>query len=276
MTDAVEFLARLRLAPAVLVTVQAHRGSVPRQAGAWMAVFADHTLGSVGGGHLEWQAIAQARERLGGRAGESVVRYALGPALGQCCGGEVHLQYELLHAADEAALRERFARARRCWPAVAVFGGGHVGQALVRVLASLPLRLHWIDSRDGVFSPDLATQVACEVSDPIDAAVPDLPAQSAVLIMSHSHVQDQAIVMACLTRQRKLADLAFMGLIGSQTKWATFSHRLAARGFTDVELAQVTCPIGLPGIVGREPEVIAVSVAAQVLRVLPPAQADCF
>ena len=73
---------------------------------------------------------------------------------------------------------------------------------------------------------------------------------------------------ACL-RQRKQADLPFIGLIGSQTKWATFRHRLHERGFGAQELAQVTCPIGVPGIVGKQPEVIAVAVAAQILLTLP-------
>lgn len=276
MTETTDFLARLLLKPAVLVTVQAHRGSVPRQAGAWMAVFDEQNVGTIGGGHLEWQAIAQARERLRGTPGEPVLRYALGPTLGQCCGGEVHLGFELLSAADIPQLKQRFANAKKLWPSLAVFGAGHVGQAVVRLMSQLPVQLHWIDSRDGVFAPDLSTFAACEVSDPVQDTVPGLPAQVAVLIMSFSHVQDQDIVAACLTRQRQQGDLGFVGLIGSQTKWATFRHRLQARGFTDAELAQVTCPIGLPGIHGREPMVIALSVAAQVLQALPQPQAQRF
>lgn len=84
--------------------------------------------------------------------------------------------------------------------------------------------------------------------------------------MSFSHAEDLDIVAACLARQRARGDLPFIGLIGSRTKWATFRHRLAARGFTAQELAQVTCPIGVPGIAGKEPEVIAVAVAAQLLQ----------
>jgi xanthine dehydrogenase accessory factor len=99
--------------------------------------------------------------------------------------------------------------------------------------------------------------------------VPSLPAGSRVLIMSFSHAEDLDVVAACLTRQRKLADLPFIGLIGSQTKWATFRRRLQDRGFSAQDLAQVTCPIGIPGIVGKQPEVIAVAVAAQILQTLP-------
>ncbi|MBC7649548.1 MAG: XdhC family protein, partial [Vitreoscilla sp.] len=93
---------------------------------------------------------------------------------------------------------------------------------------------------------------------------------SQVLIMSFSHAEDLDIVAACLQRQRSQGDLPFLGLIGSQTKWASFRHRLAARGFSAVELSHVTCPIGVPGISGKEPEVIAVAVAAQLLQRLTP------
>ena len=94
----------------------------------------------------------------------------------------------------------------------------------------------------------------------------DLPAQSLVLVMSFSHAEDLDIVCACLRRQRERGDLPFIGLIGSATKWAVFQKRLAERGFAESEIAQITCPIGLPGIPGKEPEVIAIAVAAQLLQ----------
>ena len=192
-------------------------------------------------------------------------RFVLGPTLGQCCGGEVHLRFERVTAADEARLREGLAQSRH---PLALFGGGHVGRALVRLLADLPLAVRWIDSRDEVFPAWTPEHVSCEHSDPVQGAVPSLPAGSRVLIMSFSHAEDLDVVAACLMRQRKQADLPFIGLIGSQTKWATFRHRLRDRGFSAQELAQVTCPIGLPGIVGKQPEVIAVAVAAQILLTL--------
>jgi xanthine dehydrogenase accessory factor len=148
---------------------------------------------------------------------------------------------------------------------VALFGGGHVGHALARLLLTLPYALTWIDSRDGVFPTGLPTRVHCEHAEPVQDAVPDLAPGSEVLVMSFSHAEDLDIVAACLKRQRAQGDLAFVGLIGSQTKWASFSHRLQEMGFSPEELAQVSCPIGLPGLVGKEPEVIAVAVAAQLL-----------
>ena len=254
--------------PACLVRVESTQGSVPRETGAWMAVFSDRIVGTIGGGHLEHQATAEARRQLAGVSGPTQVRYALGPALGQCCGGVVHLTFALLGAADlhpAAGLRARLAP--RLHP-LALFGGGHVGHALARALAPLPFALTWVDSRDGIFPPDVGDDVVCEHSDPVQQAVPALAAGSRVLIMSFSHAEDLDVVAACLRRQREQADLPFVGLIGSKTKWATFSHRLEQRGFTAGELAHITCPIGIAGITGKEPEVIAVAVAAQLLQSL--------
>ncbi|MDO9402914.1 MAG: xanthine dehydrogenase accessory protein XdhC [Polaromonas sp.] len=269
LQDSARFLARLAHEPAVLVQVHSTQGSVPREAGAWMAVFADGFIGTIGGGNLEYEALAEARVRLRAdaqarrAADDATVRVPLGPSLGQCCGGVVFLQFRLVGAPDGPRLRDELASAR--WP-VALFGGGHVGHALAGVLCRLPVDLRWIDSRDGVFPQTVPAGVTCEHSEPVQAAVRDLPAGARVIIMSFSHAEDLDIVAACLQRQRSAGDLPFIGLIGSQTKWATFRHRLEARGFTPAELARVTCPIGVPGIRGKEPDVIAVAVAAQLLQ----------
>ncbi|MBK7005503.1 MAG: xanthine dehydrogenase accessory protein XdhC [Burkholderiales bacterium] len=274
------FLQRLTQQAAVLVSVQASRGSVPREVGAWMAVFADAAWGTVGGGRLEHDALAHARQLLargtaggdmgagaadadGVGGGVSTVRYALGPSLGQCCGGTVTLRFERVAARDAPALAARLHSPRM---PVALFGGGHVGHALVQVLAMLPMDVLWFDSRDGVFPAQCPQSVQCEHADPVQSAVPSLPAGTRVLIMSFSHAEDLDIVAACLARQRTQGDLPYVGLIGSRTKWAAFRSRLAARGFTDAELAHVTCPIGVPGITDKRPEVIAVAVAAQLLQ----------
>ncbi|MES2281029.1 MAG: xanthine dehydrogenase accessory protein XdhC [Pseudomonadota bacterium] len=261
-------LARLTSGPAVLVTVRATQGSVPREAGAWMAVFADGAIGTIGGGHLEHDAMERARMMLR-QPGDGMdvlpLRVALGPSLGQCCGGVVELQLEKVTSGMGAELAERL---RPAHTPVALFGGGHVGHALAKVLASLPFALTWIDSRDGVFPDHAPAGVACEHSEPVQDAVRTLAPGSRVLIMSFSHAEDLDVVSACLQRQRDRADLPFVGLIGSRTKWATFRQRLEARGFTAAELAHVTSPIGIAGIHGKEPEVIAVAVAAQLLQTL--------
>ena len=269
-----QFFALLARRPAVLVRVASTQGSVPRETGAWMGVFADSVVGTVGGGHLEFEAIARARAQLAA-SGEALgpqkyapllARFALGPSLGQCCGGVVHLAFERVGAGDLPELAQRLGNSLLV--PVALFGGGHVGHALARVLALLPFRLTWIDSRDGIFPLDMPLRIACEHSDPVQSAVPGLAPRSRVLVMSFSHAEDLEIVASCLLRQRRQADLPYIGLIGSKTKWAAFRHRLQARGFTSGELAQVTCPIGIPGIAGKEPDVIAVAVAAQLLQTL--------
>lgn len=268
------FLLNLAQGPAVLITVEDTRGSVPREPGAWMAVFADATrgeVGTIGGGQLEWKATQQARDALAQEPGTATGTRAvwresvtLGPSLGQCCGGALVLRFERVDASHAGPLRERL---RASHTPLALFGGGHVGRAIVQALAPLPFDVTWIDSRDGVFPPGLPPQVSTEHSDPVHAAVRDVSAGACVLVMSFSHAEDLDVVATCLQRQRERSDLAFIGLIGSRTKWATFSHRLTERGFTAAELERVTCPIGLPGIDSKMPAVIAASVAAQLLLV---------
>jgi xanthine dehydrogenase accessory factor len=262
---------------AVVVSIESTQGSVPRDAGTWMAVFATQLIGTIGGGRVEFEAIAMARTFLKAQEGVETYskRYVLGPSLGQCCGGAMTLNYQKYsyysnkygrysHNVPLNPLTEPISRDAR--QNIALFGGGHVGKAIVRILGTLPMQVMWIDSRDEIFPAELPGNVVCEHSAPVQTAVNDLAAGSHVLIMSFSHAEDLDIVAACLQRQREKADLPFIGLIGSQTKWATFRHRLEERGFTAQELAHVTCPIGVQGMKGKEPEVIAVSVAAQLLQ----------
>lgn len=269
-SDRAELEQGLALSPAVLLTITSTRGSTPREAGAWLALFADRQLGSIGGGQLEFQALAAARELLQSGSmhpldGQSR-RYPLGPALGQCCGGVVELRFDFL--SDPAALPQLGLAEPAAVP-VALFGAGHVGRALVRALQPLPFAVRWIDSRDDILPPSQPPMLEVEPSDPVERAVPRLAAGSRVLIMTHSHQQDYELVAACLRRQREAGDLAFIGLIGSASKWASFGRRLRERGFSGSEIAQVCCPIGLPGIRGKQPAVIAASIAAQLLTGLP-------
>jgi xanthine dehydrogenase accessory factor len=276
-----EFQRLLAIEDAVVVSIAATQGSAPREAGTWMAVFAKQIVGTIGGGHVEFEAIAEARGLLNRQ--ESTAddnpksyekRFVLGPSLGQCCGGVMTLHYEkysnIGNKYEGYSQKTPLNSAFNLIPApkpqnVALFGGGHVGKAIVHILSTLPMQVMWIDSRDEIFPNELPQNVICEHSDPVQAAVNDLVAGSHILIMSFSHAEDLDIVAACLLRQRERADLPFIGLIGSKTKWATFRHRLEDRGFSEVELAHITCPIGVDGIKGKEPEVIAVGVAAQLL-----------
>jgi len=255
---------RLERERAVLVTVASTQGSAPREIGAWMLVFAEAIEGTIGGGHVELEAIANARAMLAGRDAALQRGYALGPSLGQCCGGTMNLVFECVTRDDADALAARLAPQR---VPVALFGGGHVGRAIVRALGPLPFAVTWIDSRDEIFPGDVPGNVECEHSDPVQAAVTMLAPHSLVLVMSFSHAEDLDVIAACLKRLRDRDDLPYVGLIGSKTKWASFRHRLEQRGFSADELARITCPIGVPGIKGKEPEVIAAGVAAQLLQV---------
>ena len=276
----VQARALLNAGPAVLATVTQVQGSVPREVGAWMVIGVDQVINTIGGGHLEFDVIAQARQWLAQTASSPTtslqaheplhesptagltLRFALGPSLGQCCGGVVHLTLQRVQASDLVLLEQRWLAALQPF---ALFGGGHVGRALIHILGTLPFSVRWIDSRDEIFPEPCPINVTTEHSDPVHAAVLDLPAGAHVFIMSFSHAEDLDVVAACLKRQSERADLGMIGLIGSKTKWATFRRRLQERGFSQEALSQVVCPIGLPGITGKAPEVIAVAVAAQLL-----------
>ena len=250
--------------PAVIVEIVDARGSAPRGAGTRMLVSAAQAIGTIGGGHLEFKALAAARAMLATREPlPRRERYPLGPSLGQCCGGVVELEYALL---DERALAR--------WPDsppllhLQMHGGGHVGRAIATLLATLDVRCDWIDERDDAFSPTttLGTpwpdSVRLRVAEGAEAEVAAAPAGAFFLVLTHDHALDLRIVEAALRRD----DAAFVGLIGSKTKRERFRHRLAQRGLSDERVARLQCPVGLPGIAGKQPEIIALAVVAQLMQ----------
>jgi xanthine dehydrogenase accessory factor len=259
-TAALMWQAERRLA--VVVEVVAHRGSVPRETGTRMLVGPGEVLGTIGGGHLELRAIADARALLAGRPIAAEQRFPLGPALGQCCGGEVRLRFTPLVdscPADWDAPLPRFT--------LQLYGAGHVGRAIAALLEGIDCRVQWIDARDDEFprAPG-APHIERVCVEPVEAEVGVAPLGAFFLVLTHRHDLDLAITEAVLRR----GDFGFLGLIGSRTKRARFVHRLAARGIAPEALARLSCPIGLPGIAGKEPEVIALAVVAQLLALSPP------
>lgn len=310
------------------VVVTSTRGSAPREAGAAMLIHRDGSSGTLGGGHLEFKAIALARELM---AQDSALahsqRFSLAAALGQCCGGIVDLWWERFTPADSELIAEAnrllnlgrtvvlvsLVSARTCvrklWvadtpylpadvPDIAshlealiktthntspvrllqfehtslllerldrkhtplwVFGAGHVGQAIVEHLRDLPFDITWVDSREGVFPANLPVNVRTLESDVPEAEVRYAPDDAWFLILTHDHELDYAICAALLAQQTG----HFIGLIGSRTKAARFAHRLDRQGYSS---ARITCPIGIPGISGKEPATIAISVVAQLLQ----------
>lgn len=313
----------------IRVVVAATWGSAPREAGASMLVYRRGTLGTLGGGHLEFKAIELARDLLDqtGSLAHSQ-RFSLGAALGQCCGGIVDLWWErftavdlefitaanaqlqqashvvlaslvegkhicqrtlfvsgvqypdpeftelnsnaqslmnatpdssrtrLVHRDGNKVLLERLDREHTpLW----IFGAGHVGQAIVGLLSSLPFDITWLDSRAGAFPTSAHNGVTTLESEIPATEVRNAPADAWFLVLTHDHNLDYAICQAILAHEAS----GFIGLIGSRTKAARFNHRLTSQGF---QAERITCPIGISGISGKEPATIAVAVVAQLLQ----------
>jgi len=250
--------------PAIVVEVIATRGSAPRDAGTLMFVSATACNGTIGGGHLELQAITVSRAMLAaGDVQRHERRYALGPSLGQCCGGAVTLAFFSL---DEATLAAR--PASRHLFHLQLHGAGHVGRAIATLLATIDCEVDWLDQRDDGFPeattlgsqwPDHIHRIGAET---IEHEVRHAPPGAFYLVLTHEHALDLRIVEAVLRR----GDFAFLGLIGSKTKRASFAHRLEAKGVDAREIDRITCPIGIAGIAGKQPEIIAAAVVAQLLQ----------
>jgi xanthine dehydrogenase accessory factor len=270
--------------PSIWVCVSEARGSVPRERGAMMIVTERQTLGTIGGGHLELKSVELAREMLASGTQVATRRhFPLGPALGQCCGGAVDvallpvgerdrdmlLQLQIIeqHGGRFVVERTLDTGAQVVLPldfepwSIWVFGAGHVGQAIVQVLATLPCKIRWIDGRDAMFPAVLPATVRVTETDDPTRKVRAIPANADVLVLTHSHALDFDICLELLKRD----DLAFTGLIGSATKAATFRKRFGQRGYSDSAIARIVCPIGQTTLKSKHPGVIAAGVAVDLI-----------
>ena len=293
-----------------LVTVANVRGSAPRETGARMVVAPDGRFrGTIGGGELEWRALGAARAALAsGPSGATLARFALGPDLGQCCGGSVRVLNEVFGPAELDAVRtlaareaagpfatsgrigaravertvdeglgsggppvelegdrvvERFRDLRH---PVWLFGAGHVGRALMLALAPLPFEVTWIDGREAVFPAAVPANVRPVQSADPAAEVARAPSQAALVVMTHHHPLDLAIVHAALAAGR----FGYIGLIGSKAKRARFTRRLREAGVPEQRIAGLVCPVGMPSIRSKHPAAIATGIAAQLLERVDP------
>jgi xanthine dehydrogenase accessory factor len=266
MTDLAPALRAMlqRGEPAALVTVANARGSTPREPGARMLVGLDTAIGTIGGGRLEWDAIARARALALNPAqpAETTVDVPLGPAIGQCCGGHVTLRLERADAAVLARIEAEERAASASLPRVLLFGAGHVGKAIATALAPLPFDVQWIDERPEEFPPQMSGANVHRIitSAPLDM-VAEAPLGSCYLILTHLHALDFQITEAVLRR----GDFAYAGLIGSATKRRRFELTFTAHGGDPRELARLTCPIGSALQRDKRPAVIAALVAAELL-----------
>ncbi len=241
----------------VWVEVVGAEGSTPREVGAAMLVTPQGFAGSIGGGTLEWQAMAEAQAMLGKPRASRTVTKSLGPDLGQCCGGRVTLRLQSFTGDDDiAALTQRSLQAASKTTHLHLWGAGHVGRALVLALAPLPFTITWWDVRHNAFPSHVPENVTCRLGTPGEMQGPAL-----VLVMTHSHALDFDIVDTALRNPK----FYHVGLIGSKTKRARFMKRLREAGLDEPAQVRLTCPIGNKSIAGKHPAVIAASVAVQLL-----------
>ncbi len=281
-----------------MISVVKVEGSAPREAGARIVVTPLGFHGTIGGGTLEWHAIAKAQALLGKPTQHKLSSHSLGPDLGQCCGGRVQLVTEVFARSDlpeaqsfaarealgpftlagrilELDFAEQFGDSNR---KLYLFGAGHVGRALVLALAPLPFDVIWIDPREEAFPSVTPSNVVTIQSENPAAEIAKAVANSFALVMTHSHPLDLEIIKAVLRNP----SFAYAGLIGSATKRARFSKRLRESGVADENISAMVCPIGISSIKSKHPAAIAAATAAQLLErdellrttVIPLAGAD--
>jgi len=232
----------------IRITVVRAAGSVPRGTGTEMMVWPDRIAGTIGGGALEWQAMQTARGMLADGGADRQQTIPLGPALGECCGGSVTLDFR-----RAAALTAE--QGKPLW----IYGAGHVGRALVQVMAPLPdYAITWVDTSADRFPPDTMGATPLLAQDMTRAAA-RAPGDAHHLIVTYSHEVDLALCHAILSR-----DFATAGVIGSATKWARFAKRLGVLGHSPATIARMACPIGDPRL-GKHPTAIAIGVAMAML-----------
>lgn len=328
-----------------LVTIADAKGSSPREAGVKMLVTEAATAGTVGGGNLEHEAIRIARGMLKeGRSASQLRRFALGPSLGQCCGGNTQLLFEVIarptapaelssglieplrtfahaktpcvlaspikngpvrktlvsadeisgvsppHGLVEAArdlLSKPINAGTRLWTDsdgdtylleqtpgrtghVLLIGAGHVGKAMAHVFGTLPFAVTWADNRPDQYPDEIPANITIRCTPHLERTIDEAPAGTIFLVMTYSHDLDYALCARVLKR----GDFRYLGLIGSKTKRARFEKTMTDLGIERTMIERVVCPIGLPGISSKQPQVIAVATAAQILSLAPSTPAN--
>lgn len=234
--------------PYVIVTVLGVTGSVPREPASKCVVTGDQVYDTIGGGHFEFRVTEQARAQLAQSDYTSALaHFPLGASLGQCCGGSVSVLLEARPGSEQALV---------------VFGAGHVARALMTIMAELPWRITWVDSRADQFPDTLPANVRKHLTDDPVGDAADLCAGAHVLIMTHNHQLDYDLCRALLTRR----DCRSLGLIGSDTKAKRFRQRLAHRGYEAEAIEFLRCPVGMSAVPGKQPMAVAVSMVGELLK----------
>lgn len=303
--------------PLVIVTVVRADGSTPREVGATMLLRFDthkkiQQSDTIGGGHLEYQAIELAKNMLIDSSHPDIIleRFNLSARLGQCCGGVMWVVFEKM---SPSKLNDEFLLCQQAWKNghyiirlmaqqkksswvvtssdesktdgliqneqvweftqkiqpfqmnVLIFGAGHVGEAIVRCLLPIGVKIKWVDPRDEIFPLDLVDAVECISTDIPEANIDTFPRSGAILILTHDHQLDLKLCFSALKPMD--SPFAFVGMIGSKSKRAIFEKRMSMRGYTEQNLKHLVCPIGMNGISSKQPAIIAIAVVAQLLQV---------
>ncbi|MBN2760877.1 MAG: xanthine dehydrogenase accessory protein XdhC [Rhodobacteraceae bacterium] len=231
-------------------------GSAPREVGAEMLVTAADQAGTIGGGQVEFRAVARARVILEQGIPQDSLTLALGPDIGQCCGGRVTVELTALDPDARTAMLARLDAAQA--PCVMILGAGHVGRALAQVLAPLPCRVVLVDSRAAELAQAPASAEHRLTAFP-EAEIDQAPPGTAFVVTTHDHGLDFLLTLAALKR----GDAAYVGLIGSATKRARFT-RFARETDNFSDLSRLTCPIGAAGLGDKRPAVIALMTAQEI------------
>ena len=249
-----------------LVEVARAKGSTPREAGAYMLVSPTAIHGTIGGGQLEFMAIDQARQILADAKGphELMLDIPLGPEIGQCCGGRVEVLIRLVDDELKAELLRNAEAEERHLPHIQIFGGGHVGQALATAFSLLPVRVTVVETRADALE-GMPAGVATKLTSVPEEMVRSAPAGAAFVVLTHDHALDFLIVAEALKRN----DAAYVGMIGSKTKKATFrSWYLKSAGGSEADFARLVSPIGGDAVKDKRPAVIAALAAAEIMTAL--------
>ena len=250
-------------APVVRVDVTEALGSTPRERGAWMLVSDRGLFGTIGGGQLEMMAVTQARELLQSGDADNTMDVPLGPEIGQCCGGRVALSLEILDAAGIEATGHQVQQEDNALPEVYVFGAGHVGKALAEALEPLPARTILVETRQhelDAAKADVDKRLAAMPESLVDDAAPG----AAFVVLTHDHALDFLIIQQALAR----SDAAYVGMIGSKTKRATYHSWHREHGGDPADCERLVCPIGGSTVADKRPQVIAALVAAEIMTAL--------
>lgn len=285
--------------PCIMVSVASIVGSTPREVGARIIVTADGLFGTIGGGNLEFQACKIARDQLDNPESQQLKRFPLGAGLGQCCGGLVNLLFEpVIGVCEWVPFALEYERLNKVWVRevpihegrvsvrvfdndesgliegvyvevnrsddieLTLFGAGHVGRAIVKAMADLPVKIRWVDSRENEFPVDVPSNVEVICTDMPEAEVEAASTNAYFLVMTHQHSLDQLLSEQILKRD----DFAYFGLIGSASKRRMFETRMERRGIAAEKFKRMNCPIGISGIQNKQPAMIAISVAAQIMQ----------